>query len=269
VPQAADGAARAPATADELAESAASGAGSPAGGGRGRHARRADAPPFRPPRADYVPRHSVDDGEDISDRVSATELTEVFARIREDPTEPPRTARPDNEPVARAPAKPGRPAKPQGTPKPTGSAGAPPRAEALSLAAMVERVAERTAQPESVPPSKRERVVLSSRTRRVRAVRTVVDVQEDTQVGAVLRTHLIRSQLALAMRIGGTALIVLGSLPAMFVIFPGLGRYELFGVRLPWLLLGVLVYPFLLGLGWLYTRSAEKLEQIFTDHIHN
>jgi hypothetical protein len=211
----------------------------------------------------------VDEGVDTAERVSATELTEVFARIREDPTEPPRTARPDNEPVAKAPPKPARPAKAPSAPKPTGSAGVAPRVEPLSLAAMAERVAERTAQPESVPPSKRERVVLSSRTRRVRAVRTVVDVQEDTQVGAVLRTHLIRSQLALAMRIGGTALIVLGSLPAMFVIFPGLGRYELFGVRLPWLLLGVLVYPFLLALGWLYTRSAEKLEQIFTDHIHN
>lgn len=258
-----------PAPADDRAEPPASGAGSHAGGGRGRHARRGDAPPFRPPRADYVPRHSVDEGADAADRVSPTELTEVFARIREDPTEPPRTARPDNEPVAKAAPKPPGPAKSHTAPKAIGSAGRAPGAESLSLAAMAARVAERTAQPESVPPNKRERVVLSSRTRRVRAVRTVVDVQEDTQVGAVLRTHLIRSQLALAMRIGGTALIVLGSLPAMFVIFPGLGRYELFGIRLPWLLLGVLVYPFLLALGWLYTKSAEKLEQVFTDHIHN
>jgi len=216
-----------------------------------------------------VPRHSVDAGERDQERVSATELTEVFARIREDPTEPPRTARPDNEPVAKAPPKPGKPGKPAPSAAPAKPAPAAPRGEQLSLAAMAERVAARTAQPEPAPPSKRERVVLSSRTRRVRAVRTVVDIQEDTQVGAVLRTHLIRSQLALAMRIGGTALIVLGSLPAMFVIFPGLGRYELFGVRLPWLLLGVLVYPFLLALGWLYAKSAEKLEQIFTDHIHN
>ena len=98
---------------------------------------------------------------------------------------------------------------------------------------------------------------------------TVVDVQELTQVGEVLSSSLIRSQLALALRIGGIALITLGALPAMFVIFPVLGRFELFGLRLPWLLLGVLAYPFLLALGWMYARSAERLEQVFADHIQN
>jgi len=34
-----------------------------------------------------------------------------------------------------------------------------------------------------------------------------------------------------------------------------------------WLLLGVLVYPFLLGLGWWHTRTAERVEQNFADHV--
>jgi Na+/melibiose symporter-like transporter len=53
------------------------------------------------------------------------------------------------------------------------------------------------------------------------------------------------------------------------VIFPVLGRFELFGLRLPWLLLGVLAYPLLVALAWMYSRSAERLEQVFADHIQS
>ncbi|MGQ0482286.1 MAG: hypothetical protein ACT4O0_14845 [Pseudonocardia sp.] len=122
---------------------------------------------------------------------------------------------------------------------------------------------------EPVQPGKRVRVVLSQRKGTPRPVRTVLDVQEMTPVGETLSTSLIRSQLALALRIGGIALIALGSLPAIFVIFPVLGRVELFGLRLPWLLLGGLSYPFMLGLGYLHARSADRLEQVFVDHIQN
>jgi hypothetical protein len=123
---------------------------------------------------------------------------------------------------------------------------------------------------EDSPPGKRVRVVLSQRKgTATRPVRTVVDIQELTQVGELLSASLIRSQLALALRIGGVITIALGSLPAIFVIFPVLGRVEIFGVRLPWLLLGVLSYPFMLALGYLHTRSAERLEQVFADHIQS
>ncbi|MBV9314260.1 MAG: hypothetical protein JO100_11120 [Pseudonocardia sp.] len=118
-------------------------------------------------------------------------------------------------------------------------------------------------------PGKRVRVVLSQRKGRTRPVRTVVEIQELTQVGEVLSSSLINSQLALAVRVGGIALITLGSLPALFVIFPVLGRMEVLGMRLPWLLLGVLAYPFMLALGWMHTRAAERLERVFADHIQN
>jgi hypothetical protein len=209
-------------------------------GSPGRHARRDGQP--RPPRLDYVPRHAVRTPGPGSVPVSPTDVTEVFSRVRQDPTERPMPARPESEPIRlRSPVQPLAP-PPVPSPEP---------------------------EAESASPGKRERVVLSQRKGQTRPVRTVVDVQELTQVGEVLTNSLIRSQLALALRIGGIALITLGSLPAMFVIFPVLGRFELFGLRLPWLLLGVLAYPFLLALGWMYARSAERLEQVFADHIQN
>jgi hypothetical protein len=210
-------------------------------GGGGRHSRRGAQP--RPPRLDYVPRHAISTPGPGSVPVSPTDVTEVFSRVRQDPTERPMSARPESEPIPRSAR-----VEPLLAPPPPF-----PELEA----------------PEPVVPGKRERVVLSQRKGQTRPVRTVVDVQELTQVGEVLSSSLIRSQLALALRIGGIALITLGALPAMFVIFPVLGRFELFGLRLPWLLLGVLAYPFLLALGWMYARSAERLEQVFADHIQN
>jgi hypothetical protein len=122
-------------------------------------------------------------------------------------------------------------------------------------------------QPEGVP--RRVRVVLSERKGVARTVRTVVDVQEGTAVGELLRTNLIGSQLAVALRYGGLALLVLGVLPVLFAFYPELGRVEVLGLRLPWLLLGVLVYPFLLALGWRHTKAAERVEQNFADHVQD
>jgi hypothetical protein len=36
---------------------------------------------------------------------------------------------------------------------------------------------------------------------------------------------------------------------------------------LPWVLLAVAVYPFLLLLGWLYVRAAERNERDFTEVV--
>ncbi|MCW2632257.1 MAG: hypothetical protein JWR88_1219 [Pseudonocardia sp.] len=124
------------------------------------------------------------------------------------------------------------------------------------------------ADPE-VPVRKRERVVLAERRRPVRPVRTEVDVRELTGVGDMLSTNLIRSQLGLALRVGSIALFTLALLPALFAVFPVLGRLEVLNIRLAWLLLGGLVYPFLLALGWLHARASEKLEQSFTEHVRD
>lgn len=125
--------------------------------------------------------------------------------------------------------------------------------------------------PEQDPPAapERVRVVLSERKRAAHPVRTVEVVQEGTGVGQLLRTSLIRSQLIVSLWFAAAACLALGSLPLLFAIFPEIGRAELLGLRLPWLLLGVLAYPFLLGLGWWHTQTAEKVEQNFADHVQD
>jgi hypothetical protein len=117
--------------------------------------------------------------------------------------------------------------------------------------------------------SKRVRVVLSERRGGTRPVRTVVDIQENTGVGELLRNNLIRSQLRHAVRFAVLAGFTLAVLPVLFATFPEIGRTEVLGIRVPWLLLGGLVYPFLLAVGWWHTRTAERVEQDFADHVQD
>jgi hypothetical protein len=119
------------------------------------------------------------------------------------------------------------------------------------------------------PQNRRVRVVLAERKGTARPVRTVVDIQEGTGVGELLRSNLISSQLAVALRFAVGAGLSLALLPLLFAVFPEIGQIDVLGLRLPWLLLGFLVYPFLLGVGWWHTRTAERVEQDFADHVQD
>lgn len=118
------------------------------------------------------------------------------------------------------------------------------------------------------PGSTRVRVVLSERKGVAHPVRTIKEVQEGTAVGDLLRRDLIRSQLKVTLRFALLTVFVLGSLPAVLVL-PEIGRLHVLGLRVPWLLLGLLVYPFLVGVAWRYTRVADRVEQNFADHVQD
>ena len=118
-------------------------------------------------------------------------------------------------------------------------------------------------------PPKRVRVVLSERRRSVKPVRTIREVQEDTAVGELLRSNLIGSQLSIALRFATIAGLVLGLLPLVFALVPDLARVEVLGLRLPWLILGLLIYPFLFVLAWWHTRTVERVEQSFAEYVQD
>jgi hypothetical protein len=114
-------------------------------------------------------------------------------------------------------------------------------------------------------PVRRTRVVLGETVRRPGgADRTRADLAEQTPVGEALVRGLVRAQLALALRLSLVVAAGLGSLPLLFAVAPAVGRFTVLGVHLPWLLLGVLSFPFLVAVGWTYVRFAERNEQDFT-----
>ncbi|WBB65865.1 hypothetical protein [Micromonospora sp. WMMD812] len=122
--------------------------------------------------------------------------------------------------------------------------------------------------PRAPEPPARTRIVLAEVARRDdRVMRTRAELTQQTQVGEALVRGLVRAQLALALRLSLVVAIGLGGLPWLFAIAPSVGRVTVFGVNLPWLLLGVASFPFLIGVGWAYVRLAERNEQDFTDLV--
>lgn len=92
-------------------------------------------------------------------------------------------------------------------------------------------------------------------------------IDEETRLGEIYLRSLLREQLRhsalslLALALG------IGSLPAVFYLFPGLAEARLFAFPVAWLLLGIGVYPFLVVVGWRYVRAAERTEADFADLV--
>jgi len=95
----------------------------------------------------------------------------------------------------------------------------------------------------------------------------VGDVHEQTPLGDVFLRSLLKEQLALAVRVLVLIGLTLGALPLVFHLWPRLADAHLAGLPIAWLLLGGLVYPFLLLIGWRYVRSVERNERDFADLV--
>lgn len=113
-------------------------------------------------------------------------------------------------------------------------------------------------------PPRRVRVT-SPRTSGARTRRVVPTSEIDgrTRLGEVYVSSLLRAQLRLALGVM-TVVAALGLvLPMVFFLAPELSEIEVVGMPLPWALLAVAAYPFLLLCGWAYVRRAERNERVF------
>ena len=118
-------------------------------------------------------------------------------------------------------------------------------------------------------PGRRVRVV-SPRTRAVRTPgrRAVTrDIGEQTVVGEVFMASLVRIQLRLALGMLLLMAVLIGGLPLLFLAEPALADYAVFGLPLPWVLLGFVVHPVLVGGAFFYIRQAERNEHDFADLV--
>ncbi len=98
-----------------------------------------------------------------------------------------------------------------------------------------------------------------------RSVREEID--ESTGVGEVYMRSLIRSQLRAALTVVVTLALTVGVLPLVFLAVDAVTDRRVLGVPLPWIVLGVAVYPCLVVLGWLYVRQAERAEREFSELV--
>ena len=121
--------------------------------------------------------------------------------------------------------------------------------------------------PRNTPRNAPQRVRVTSprmgATRRPPSRPATREIDEQTGLGEVYMRSLLRSQLRHGLVVLLLLSIALASLPIAFQVVPQLLQIRVLTVPLPWLVLGVLVYPVLLVAAWWYVRAAERTERDF------
>ncbi|OLF06354.1 hypothetical protein BLA60_32490 [Actinophytocola xinjiangensis] len=110
---------------------------------------------------------------------------------------------------------------------------------------------------------RRKRVVLADSRAPVTVLRTVVELEEQTSYGEALVNQFVRTQWRTALVLGAVAMVPLLVLPLLFFAVPDLAEVALAGVRLPWLLIGIVPFPLLFGVAYWYNSVAERHERDF------
>jgi hypothetical protein len=119
-------------------------------------------------------------------------------------------------------------------------------------------------EPDVNPRTGRVRITSPLTTASPHVRRTVQqEIDESTSIGEVYVRSLVRSQLRAALTVITTLMLTLGALPIVFWLLKDLSQLSILGIPLPWIVLGVAVYPGLFLLGWLYVRQADKSERDF------
>jgi hypothetical protein len=93
------------------------------------------------------------------------------------------------------------------------------------------------------------------------------ELDEQTELGAVYVRSLMRAQLRLAFAVAAVVVGVVGGLPLVFALGPGVTRLRLAGLPVPWLLLVLCIQPvWIVAAAW-HVRQAERLEREFTELV--
>lgn len=119
-------------------------------------------------------------------------------------------------------------------------------------------------------PNPPRRVVITSprmRAPRRQPYRVASEIDAQTRLGRVYLGSIIRAQGRLALMVLAILAVGLLGLPVLFVAVPSVAGVTVLGLPLPWLVLGVVVYPLLLALGWFYVRRAERNERDFAELV--
>jgi O-antigen/teichoic acid export membrane protein len=91
------------------------------------------------------------------------------------------------------------------------------------------------------------------------------ELAEVTPHGQVYLRRLIRAQLGLSflglLAFGG----LIGSLPLLFLLVPGLQDVYVLGIPLPIVILAVPIFPLIVVIGWLYQRRADAIDESFRE----
>jgi hypothetical protein len=121
--------------------------------------------------------------------------------------------------------------------------------------------------PHSSGPPRRVRITSPRREARRPGERRppAQELEEQTGLGEVYLSALLKAQLRLSIAILlGIAVVVLG-LPTLFVLVPATRDIHVGPIPLPWLAIGVLIYPVVFIAARIYVHQSERIEREFSD----
>lgn len=99
-------------------------------------------------------------------------------------------------------------------------------------------------------------------------MRTVTaDIDEQTRLGELYMASLIRAQWRLSVSVLASATAMIGGLPLLFLFVPATMTLHVGPIPLPWLILGVLLYPAVWLVARYYVRQSEQIEREFTELV--
>jgi O-antigen/teichoic acid export membrane protein len=93
------------------------------------------------------------------------------------------------------------------------------------------------------------------------------ELAERTAHGNVYLRRLIRTQLTLSLLALAAFGGLVGSLPLLFLLAPGLQDVTVLGLPLPLLVLAVPLFPLITVLGLLYQRRADSIDDAFREVV--
>jgi uncharacterized membrane protein (DUF485 family) len=79
---------------------------------------------------------------------------------------------------------------------------------------------------------------------------------------------LMRRQLKLSIACGGTFLVALLGMPLLNYFFPDAMATRVLGFTLTWLVLGVLFFPFVWIIAWVFIRRSISLEEAEVNEVN-
>lgn len=93
------------------------------------------------------------------------------------------------------------------------------------------------------------------------------ELADATAHGGLYLRRLVRAQLALSLLALVAFAGILGSLPLLLFLAPALRHVSVLGLPLPVFLVAVPLFPLFVGLGLIYQRRADALDEAFRDLV--
>jgi hypothetical protein len=94
------------------------------------------------------------------------------------------------------------------------------------------------------------------------------EIDELTALGELYLESLLRSQRRTAFGVCAATMGLLVALALAVAEFAGWRGTSVFGVQLPWVLVGFAIYPALVGIGYVGVRLLERNERAFAELMH-